>query len=172
MSQVSRRPTRLSPSPQTCLVALTLALLAVGVTWWLLTPSPVPPSASAGEGDVRVLSGGIHTVRHSLRPLPTAADPRPDGLPTLVQFGATWCEVCHAMEPVVERVRNDLAGRLVVVEKDVETEMSLARSFRVRGTPTFVVLDAQGREPGRPVLDLDATRFVANLERLLARTNG
>lgn len=119
-----------------------------------------------------MLTGGIHTVRHALGPLPSATDPRPDGLPVLVQFGATWCEACHAMEGVMSQVRQDAAGRIAVVEKDVDTDPALARRFGVRGTPTFVALDARGKELGRLPPDFDARRFLANLERVAARANG
>ena len=153
-------------------VGLLLGFAALGVVGWLFfsaRPSTPATTVDTGPGDVRVLAGGIHTVNHSLRPLPTASEPRPDGLPTLVQFGATWCEVCHAMEGVMARVRRDTVGRVAIVEKDVDTDPGLARRFAVRGTPTFVVLDARGRELGRLPPDLDAGRFLANLDRVIAR---
>src|SRR5207253_2973393 len=39
---------------------------------------------------------------------------------------------------VLASVETDTRGRVVLVEKDVDTEPSLARQFLVRGTPTFV----------------------------------
>lgn len=149
------------------IAALTVAF--AGVVIWLSVPAQL--GGDGGE-DVRVLTGGIHTVRHSLRPLPSADSPRSDGLPTLVQFGATWCEVCHAMEPVMTHVRRSTEGRLSVVEKDVDSDMALARQFRVFGTPTFVVLDAHGRELGRPRLILDPSRFLADVERIASGSRG
>lgn len=163
-----RHQARSSPPLRIRLLGLAAVLMSMGVAWWLTSAGP-PPVPTSDDEAVQLVTGGVHTVRHLLRPLPTAAEPRADGLPTLVQFAATWCEVCHAMEPVMEHVRRQTTGRLVVVEKDVITDMNLARGFRVRGTPTFVLVDAHGRELGQLPPDLDARRFVANLERLLAR---
>jgi thioredoxin-related protein len=55
--------------------------------------------------------------------------------------------------------------KLALVEKDIEREPALARQYRVFGTPTFVVLDATGREVGRMPPDNDPTRWE---QRLLA----
>ena len=151
----------------TVIVAV-LAVALAGTTWWLSAPAVIDD----GSQDVKVRSGGIHTVRHSVRPLPSPDHPRSDGLPTLVQFAATWCDVCHAMEPVMAHVRRATEGRLVVVEKDVDSDMELVRLFRVRGTPTFVVLDASGRELGRPRLIIDPNRFQADVEQIIADVRG
>lgn len=45
-----------------------------------------------------------------------------------MQFGATWCEVYHAMEGVVAGVGQD-AGRIAVVENDFDTDPAVARRF-------------------------------------------
>src|SRR5688500_14453431 len=113
---------RPSPTPRMRLLGLAAVLAAMAVAWWLTSANPPPAPASDDEA-VQVVTGGVHMVRHSLHPLPMAAEPRPDGLPTLVQFAATWCEVCHAMEAVMEHVRRQTTGRLVVVEKDVMSDM-------------------------------------------------
>lgn len=149
-------------------IVVVLAVVLAGATRWMSAPAAID---DGGQG-VQVLSGGIHSVRHSVRPLPSADTPRPDGLPTLVQFAATWCEVCHAMEPVMANVRRATEGRLLLVEKDVDSDMDLVRRFHVRGTPTFVVLDAQGRELGRPGLILDPGRFLASIEQIMAGARG
>jgi thioredoxin-related protein len=49
--------------------------------------------------------------------------------------------------------------KLALVEKDVERESALARQFRVFGTPTFVLLDPEGREIGRVPADNDPVRW-------------
>jgi thiol-disulfide isomerase/thioredoxin len=109
-------------------------------------------------------------VRHSLRALPTVELPRADGKATLVWFGATWCDVCKAMEGVVSDLKTDMQARLAVVEKDVDTEPGLARQFYVRGTPTFVVLDADGHELGRVPPSYKTRTFELDVERVLARS--
>lgn len=53
--------------------------------------------------------------------------------------------------------------KLALVEKDVDREPQLARQFRVFGTPTFVLLDPQGRELGRVPPNFDAARWEQQL---------
>ena len=53
--------------------------------------------------------------------------------------------------------------KLALVEKDVDRENELARRFRVLGTPTYVLLDAQGTELGRVPADNDAARWERQL---------
>ena len=53
--------------------------------------------------------------------------------------------------------------KLALVEKDVDREPALAQQFRVFGTPTFVLLDAQGREVGRVPADNNPTRWEQRL---------
>lgn len=53
--------------------------------------------------------------------------------------------------------------KLALIEKDVDREPALARQFQVFGTPTFVLLDAQGKNLGRVPPDLDAARWEQRL---------
>ena len=56
---------------------------------------------------------------------------------TLVDFYATWCGPCKMMEPVVERLAQELAGHVKVAKLDVDENMELALRFQVMGVPTF-----------------------------------
>lgn len=56
---------------------------------------------------------------------------------TLVDFYATWCGPCKSMEPVVERLAEELAGQVKVGKVDVDENMELAMRFQVMGVPTF-----------------------------------
>jgi thioredoxin 1 len=56
---------------------------------------------------------------------------------TLVDFFATWCGPCKMMEPVVERLAQELAGQVRVAKVDIDENMELAMRFQVMGVPTF-----------------------------------
>ena len=68
--------------------------------------------------------------------------------PVLVDFSAEWCAPCRAIEPVMHKIADELAGRLTVVKVDADENMKLCGHYRLRGFPT-VLLFADGEEQGR-----------------------
>ncbi len=70
--------------------------------------------------------------------------------PILVDFWADWCSPCLVIAPVLQRVVDELGGRvdLAKLEVDRGENMKLAGHYRVRGFPT-VILFHQGKELGR-----------------------
>jgi thioredoxin len=65
-------------------------------------------------------------------------------LPVLVDLYADWCQPCKQLEPILQQLSNELAGKLKIVRVDVEKSPLLARSFRVQSIPMLVLI-AQGR---------------------------
>ncbi|GAA3485882.1 thioredoxin [Streptomyces yanii] len=70
------------------------------------------------------------------------------GLPVLVDLWATWCGPCRMVGPALEKVANDLAGRIKLVKVDIDKSPALARRFEVQAVPTLLVLD-RGRTIAR-----------------------
>lgn len=120
-------------------------------------------------GDIQVLTGTRHTVYRSLAPLPTAQKPRADGKPTLVWFSGTSCEYCEQMEPFAHQTAKQFSDRAVFVEKSVDEDRNVAAAYAVRGTPTFVLIDANGRELARFGFQSTAAAFTKAIESSLAR---
>ena len=69
-------------------------------------------------------------------------------VPVLVEFGATWCPPCRALEPVLCGLAKEGAGRWKVAAVDMDESPTLAAKYSVRGAPT-VVLFSRGVEVGR-----------------------
>lgn len=67
---------------------------------------------------------------------------------TVVDFSASWCPPCRALEPELEAVAESLDGQAKVFKIDVDADPMLAQRFGVRGVPTVVVLK-DGREVDR-----------------------
>jgi thioredoxin 1 len=65
-------------------------------------------------------------------------------LPVLVDLTAVWCEPCKVLSPIVAQVATELAGKLKVVEVDVDRSPMVAQSFRVQSIPMLVLI-AGGR---------------------------
>lgn len=61
-------------------------------------------------------------------------------LPVLIDLSAEWCEPCKVLSPIVAQVAHELAGKLKVVEIDVDRSPMIAQSFRVKSIPMLVLI--------------------------------
>ena len=60
-------------------------------------------------------------------------------LPLLVEFGAEWCGPCHMLEPVLEELAGELAGRVAFATVDIDDALDVSRRFEVMSAPTMVL---------------------------------
>ncbi|GAA5030007.1 tetratricopeptide repeat protein [Microbacterium fluvii] len=67
-------------------------------------------------------------------------------VPVVVDLWAEWCGPCKQLSPILEKVVNELAGRVVLAKVDVDANPQLAQSFRAQSIPLVVALLA-----GQPV---------------------
>lgn len=112
-------------------------------------PTLIALAEEASDGPVRVITGSAHTVYHSTLPVPSQATPRSDGKPTLIWFSGTWCTFCERMDPFVYETASRFTDQMIFVEKSVDHDRPAASRYGVRGTPTFVLVDAVGNEIAR-----------------------
>lgn len=85
-------------------------------------------------------------------------------VPVLVDFGATWCGPCRALEPVVAKVASKTAGRVRVVKIDIDASPRVSKELRVRGAPTLVVFK-RGQETARHLGVTNEATIMQLLER-------
>ncbi len=65
-------------------------------------------------------------------------------VPVLVDFTADWCPPCDMLHPILEEVAEEYAGRVKVVQVDVDESRGLAEHYGIRSIPTlFVVKDGE-----------------------------
>jgi thioredoxin 1 len=92
-------------------------------------------------------------------------------LPVLVEFGATWCGPCKVVEPELQALAQEYAGRAKVVSVDIDQSPFLARQLGIQSVPTFLVF-----QHGRPVSGkagaLKRAQLAEMLEPVLPRPAG
>jgi thioredoxin 1 len=67
-------------------------------------------------------------------------------LPRLVDVGADKCVPCIMMAPILEELKKEYAGVLDVEFVDVWKNPQAGRQYGIRGIPTQIFYDANGKE--------------------------
>lgn len=59
-------------------------------------------------------------------------------LPVLVDFTATWCGPCKALNRVVDQLADETVGKIRVVTVDIDDAPDIAARYGVRAVPTVI----------------------------------
>lgn len=94
-----------------------------------------------------------------------------EGKPILVDFYKYGCQPCQIMDGIVNEVAEEFHGQANVVKANLESVPELFGKFKIRATPTFVLVAPQGgglhqrwRQSGLVKKDV----LVGNLEKAVA----
>jgi len=60
--------------------------------------------------------------------------------PVLVDFWADWCEPCKVLAPLLEKLVDEYAGKLILAKVDTEQEKNLAAHFQIKSLPTMKLI--------------------------------
>jgi len=139
--------------------AMGVALVAMGLlvaTNRLSSLVPSFPEPTALVERHSCATGGTTACALSPSNVGAASAELPPG-PHLVEFLSGHCTVCARMAPVVaELEQRCVSGHGAILRVNVETPagQSLAERYAVRAVPTFLQVDAEGREVERVVGEL------------------
>src|SRR5215211_2992231 len=82
--------------------------------------------------------------------------------PVLVDFWAEWCAPCRKVEPLLEEIATEMAGKVDIVKLNIDENPETARAYRVMSVPTLTVFKG-----GQPVNSLAGARPKGDLVRLI-----
>jgi thioredoxin 1 len=60
-------------------------------------------------------------------------------LPALVDFWAPWCGPCKAMNPILDELSAQYAGKIAFFKMNVDDNSDVPQQFNVMSIPTFVL---------------------------------
>jgi len=70
--------------------------------------------------------------------------------PALLDFSATWCGPCKALDRVIDEVIQDYGDKVVFGHADVDNAPTLAQQFGIRSVPTLILFN-KGAPAGQMV---------------------
>jgi thioredoxin 1 len=84
-------------------------------------------------------------------------------VPVIVEFGAPWCRPCKAIEPALEQIAADSAGRVRLVKLDIDANLRTPSRYGVLSVPTVILF-----QDGTPRATVIGAQSKSKLERTFA----
>jgi thioredoxin 1 len=60
-------------------------------------------------------------------------------VPVLVDFSAVWCGPCKQLSPIIQKLSDELVGKVKVGKLDIDESPATSAKYGIRGVPTVMV---------------------------------
>ena len=95
-----------------------------------------------------------------------------NGIPTMIEFYAEWCQVCREMSPDIKILEEGNRGKLNIVLLNVDNPrwLDLMEKYEVNGIPQINLFSADGQHRGKSI-GLRRSEELQNLANALIHNN-
>ena len=115
-------------------------IVAVVVVIALKPDNKTKPGTGIAEGPAKIVEGPQTEGLEAVEGRPTK------GLPRLVDLGADKCIPCKMMAPILEQLKSEYEGKLIVDFIDVWKNPDEGPKYNIKLIPTQIFYDASGKE--------------------------
>lgn len=84
----------------------------------------------------------------------------------LVEFFATWCPHCQRMAPVIEKIKEQLSGKVDVYQFDIDKNTELADNEKVDTIPTLIIY-RNGQQVWRESGEMDGLALLDKIQSFM-----
>ncbi|MGE0158006.1 MAG: TlpA family protein disulfide reductase [Gemmatimonadales bacterium] len=116
--------------------------VGIALAWLLALAPSVHAQAGVGEVSLPLGTTGPDAALQDLQGNPVDLASYVTGKPAIIEFWATWCELCERLQPQLDRIQSQHGQRINIV----------AVAVGVAQTPRRVERHLEEHDPGYPVL--------------------
>lgn len=71
-------------------------------------------------------------------------------LPAVIDFYADWCGPCKRVAPIMDKLANEYAGKVIIYKVDTDANRELSSVFGIRSIPSVLFIPKNGKPAMQP----------------------